>query len=86
MDVSTESRLGAVSFIQSKIDELDARQERVKVTFDTASTEIREQRYIYVNLLREACPHQYTKTVDGWNYHNNVDDSYNECKTCGKHL
>lgn len=36
--------------------------------------------------LRKVCTHTDKTHVDSWNYHNNVDDSYDKCNTCGMYL
>ena len=33
---------------------------------------------------QKVCTHPTKEVVDGWDYHNNCDDSYNKCTVCGK--
>lgn len=38
------------------------------------------------NDLKTVCKHPKVEYIDNYNYHNNRDDGYWECKVCKKHV
>jgi hypothetical protein len=86
MDTNENVRLSVVLYMQSKLYELESRKVSLEKQHEASLKQIREETYLYTKLMQDACPHSDKVTKEDWNYHNNVDDSYDECKICGKRL
>ena len=86
MEISNDVRLSTVSFINHKLAELEGRKSRLEKQHEELLKSLREEKYLYTKILQEACPHLNVTEVPDWDYHNNVNDSYDECKICGKRL
>lgn len=64
--------------------ELDV--ERSRKEFEEHKTKIQEKIYKLEEDLKKVCKHTKVEYIDNWNYHNNRDDGYWECKVCKKHV
>jgi hypothetical protein len=76
----------AVEVLLAEVRKLDDRKFDLTTRHETLLAEIRANRYALMGIIQNICEHPEQKLIPDWDYHKNVDDSYSECKICGKRL
>lgn len=84
--MDANARKAVMTFFLDKLQHLKERSDKLKEDTERTLTEYRLQSYEFKKLLQEICDHSSVELISDWNYHNNVDDSYTECKICGKRI
>ena len=86
MEVSLEVRQSTVKYLLAMLEDIDNRKSILEERHEKTLSSLRQEKYSYTKILQDVCPHESIKNIDSWDYHNNVDDSYDTCQTCGKNL
>ena len=84
--MDANARKAVMTFFLDKLQLLKERSDKLKEDTERTLTEYRIQSYELQKLLQEICDHSSLELISDCNYHNNVDDSYTECKICGKRI